>query len=84
MRIPATPGHFLLGPDRSGLFYLLLFIALIAAALFVDHAFDIHYSIIGSVASFLGFFTSFQSWKAAHEAPRNADQALAQMQDITR
>ena len=76
--------RFLLDPDRSGLFYLLLFIALIAAALFVDHAFDAHYGVIGSVASFLGLFTAFQSWKAAHEASRNADQALAQMQQITR
>ncbi|TGE20962.1 hypothetical protein [Hymenobacter metallicola] len=76
--------RFLLDPDRSGLFYLLLFIALIAAALFVDHAFDAHYSVIGSVASFLGLFTAFQSWKAAHEASRNADQALAQMQQVTR
>lgn len=76
--------RFLLDPDRSGLFYLLLFVALVAAALVVDHAFDAHYSVIGSVASFLGLFTAFQSWKAAHEASRNADQALAQMHAVTR
>lgn len=76
--------RFLLDPDRSGLFYLLLFITLVAAALFVDHAFDAHYGVIGSVASFLGLFTAFQSWKAAHEASRHADQALAQMQQVTR
>ncbi|HEX8330091.1 MAG TPA: hypothetical protein VF629_21325 [Hymenobacter sp.] len=76
--------RFLLDPDRSGLFYLLLFIALVTAALFVDHAFDAHYAVIGSVASFLGLFTAFQSWKAAHEASRNADQALNQMQQMTR
>jgi hypothetical protein len=83
-RIPAMLRRFLLDPDRSGPFYLLLFIALIAAALFVDHAFDAHYGVIGSVASFLGLFTAFQSWKAAHEASRHADQALAQMQQVTR
>ncbi len=75
--------RFLLDPDRSGFFYLLLFVALVAAALFVDHAVDAHYGVIGSVASFLGLFTAFQSWKSAHEASRNADQALAQMHAIT-
>jgi hypothetical protein len=80
MNKPRTP--FLLNPTQSGIFYLLLFLALIAAGLLLYELLNGHYSIIGSVASFLAFFVAFQSWKAADDGSRKTDEALAQMRDL--
>lgn len=73
---------FLLDPNKSSLFYLVLFLTLILLGLTTYEAVNGHYSIIGSVASFLGLFVAFQSWKAADDASRNTDQALTQMQQL--
>jgi hypothetical protein len=72
----------LLDPNKSSLFYLVLFLTLIVLGLTTYEAVNGHYSIIGSVASFLGLFVAFQSWKAADDASRNTDQALRQMQQL--
>lgn len=73
---------FLFDPNKSSLFYLVLFLALIVLGLTTYEAINGHYSIIGSVASFLGLFVAFQSWKAADDASRNTDQAITQMQQL--
>jgi uncharacterized protein YoxC len=74
---------FLFDPNKSSLFYLILFLSLMVIGLAASDAMSGHYSIIGSVASFLGLFVAFQSWKAADDASRNADKALHQMQQMT-
>jgi hypothetical protein len=73
---------FLFDPNKNSLFYLALFVALAMLGLTTYEAVNGHYSIIGSVASFLGLFVAFQSWKAADDASRNTDQALTQMQQL--
>lgn len=73
---------FLFDPAKNSLFYLALLVALIALGLNLYEALNGHYSIIGSVASFLGLFVAFQSWRAADEAARKTDEALRQMQQI--
>lgn len=75
-------GSFLFDPNKSSLFYLLLFLSLLILGLTASEAMSGHYSIIGSVASFLGLFVAFQSWKAADDASRNADEALNQMNQL--
>ncbi|TGE06142.1 hypothetical protein [Hymenobacter fodinae] len=73
---------FLFDPSKSSLFYLILFLTLIVVGLTGYDALNGHYSMIGSVASFLGLFVAFQSWKAADDASRKTDEALAQMQAL--
>lgn len=73
---------FLFDPAKNSLFYLALLVVLIALGLNLYQALNGHYSIIGSVASFLGLFVAFQSWRAADEASRKTDEALRQMQNI--
>ncbi|MBX0289236.1 hypothetical protein K3G63_02240 [Hymenobacter sp. HSC-4F20] len=73
---------FLFDPSKSSLFYLILFLALAVIGLTAYDAMNGHYSIVGSVASFLGLFVAFQSWKAADDASRKTDEALAQMQAL--
>ncbi|ALD20715.1 hypothetical protein [Hymenobacter sp. DG25A] len=73
---------FLFDPNKNSLFYLALFLALAAAGLTAYHSLSGHYSIVGSVASFLGLFVAFQSWKAADEASRKTDEALTQMHNL--
>lgn len=41
-----------------------------------------HYSIIGSVASFLAFFVAFQSWKAANDGSHKTDEAIRKIEEI--
>ncbi|MDF7811918.1 hypothetical protein [Hymenobacter sp. YC55] len=73
---------FLFDPNKSSLFYLILFLSLMVLGLTASEAMSGHYSIIGSVASFLGLFVAFQSWKAADDASRNADKALEEMHQL--
>lgn len=73
---------FLFDPTQSGIFYFLLFGALITLGLLAYEALNGHYSIIGSVASFLAFFVAFQSWKAADDASRKTDEAIRQIESI--
>lgn len=73
---------FLFNPSKSSLFYLILFLALIVIGLTASEALNGRYSIIGSVASFLGLFVAFQSWKSADDASRKTDEAMAQMQEL--
>ncbi|QJW89071.1 hypothetical protein HNV11_06550 [Spirosoma taeanense] len=73
---------FLFDPAKSGIFYFLLFSALITVGLSFYDSLNGHYSIIGSVASFLAFFVAFQSWKAASDASRKTDEAILQIQAI--
>ncbi len=75
------PG-FLLDPSKNSLFYLVLFMTFIVVGLTASEALSGRYSIIGSVASFLGLFVAFQSWKAADDASRNTDKALTQMHQL--
>ncbi|GGG55000.1 hypothetical protein [Hymenobacter glacieicola] len=70
---------FLFNPGKSSAFYLTLFLALSVLGLTAFDAVNGHYSIVGSVASFLGLFVAFHSWKAADNASRNTDEALKQM-----
>ncbi|WP_426491736.1 hypothetical protein [Hymenobacter sp. 102] len=74
---------FLFDPNKNSRFYLVLFLALAVLGLTAYDALNGHYSIIGSVASFLGLFVAFQSWKAADDASRNSDQAMQQMHRLT-
>ncbi|WP_219156700.1 hypothetical protein [Hymenobacter profundi] len=60
-----------------------LFLVLIGAGLAASNLLGSHYSIIGSVASFLALFVAFQSWKAADNASRKTDEALQKMQQIS-
>ncbi|MBC3786540.1 hypothetical protein [Spirosoma utsteinense] len=73
---------FLFNPTQSGIFYFLLFGGLIWLGLSLYEAVNGHYSIIGSVASFLAFFVAFQSWKAADDGSRKADEAIRQIENI--
>ncbi|MBD2716164.1 hypothetical protein KBK19_14065 [Microvirga sp. STR05] len=73
---------FLFDPNKNSLFYLALFVALALLGHTSYKALNGDYSIIGSVASFLGLFVAFQSWKAADEASRNSDQAMQQMHTL--
>ncbi len=73
---------FLFDPTQSGIFYFLLFGALITFGLLFFEALNGHYSVIGSVASFLAFFVAFQSWKAADDASRKTDEAIRQIENI--
>lgn len=75
---------FLFDPTQSGIFYVLLFSALIMLGLLSYEALNGHYSIIGSVASFLAFFVAFQSWKAADDTSRKTDEAIRQISSIAR
>jgi hypothetical protein len=74
---------FLFDPNKSSLFYLFLFLSLIGVGLTAVQALSNPYSIIGSVASFLGLFVAFQSWKAADDASRKTSEALTQMHQMT-
>ncbi|HEX9957402.1 MAG TPA: hypothetical protein VGA96_09095 [Fibrella sp.] len=73
---------FLLDPTKSGIFYIALFFSLIGVGLVLYDSLNGHYSIIGSVASFLAFFVAFQSWKAADDTSRKTDEALTQMHAV--
>ncbi len=73
---------FLLDPTKSGIFYTALFVSLIGVGLMLYDSLNGHYSIIGSVASFLAFFVAFQSWKAADDTSRKTDLALTQMHEV--
>ncbi|WP_152981464.1 hypothetical protein [Hymenobacter sp. AT01-02] len=73
---------FLFDPSKSSLFYLILFLALAVMGITAYDAMNGHYSVVGSVASFLGLFVAFQSWKAADDASRKTDEALSQMQAL--
>ncbi|GAB3295079.1 hypothetical protein GCM10027348_16430 [Hymenobacter tenuis] len=73
---------FLFDPSKSSLFYLILFLALVVIGLTTYEALNGHYSIIGSVSSFLALFVAFQSWKSADDASRKTDEAMKQMQDL--
>ncbi|GAB2940437.1 hypothetical protein GCM10027048_00950 [Hymenobacter coalescens] len=73
---------FFFDPTKSGLFYLALFLLLVGLGLSWMGDVGNHYSVVGSVASFLAFFVAFQSWRAANEASRNTDEALQQMHQV--
>ena len=73
---------FLFDPNKNSLFYLCLFLSLIGLGLTATQALSNPYSIIGSVASFLGLFVAFQSWKAADDASRKTSEALTQMHQL--
>jgi ElaB/YqjD/DUF883 family membrane-anchored ribosome-binding protein len=73
---------FLFDPNKSTLFYLVLFLTLAVVGLTTHDALSGEYSIVGSVASFLALFVAFQSWKAADDASRKTDQAMQQMQEL--
>jgi len=73
---------FFFDPNKSSLFYMALFLVLIGVGLAASKLLSPHYSIIGSVASFLALFVAFQSWKAADDASRKTDEALQQMQQL--
>ncbi|SHJ26712.1 hypothetical protein SAMN02745146_2682 [Hymenobacter daecheongensis DSM 21074] len=73
---------FLFDPNKSSLFYLVVFLMLSLLGIQLYQAVNGHYSIVGSVASFLGLFAAFQSWKAASEGARKTDEALHQMQQM--
>lgn len=78
----STRNSFLFNPTQSGIFYFLVFGVLIWLGLSLYEAVNGQYSIIGSVASFLAFFVAFQSWKAAHDGSRKADEAIRQIENI--
>jgi hypothetical protein len=78
----ASRKSFLFNPTQSGVFYFLVFGLLIWLGLSLYEALNGHYSIIGSVASFLAFFVAFQSWKAADDGSRKADEAIRQIENI--
>lgn len=82
MHLYAMRPSFLFDPNKSSLFYLILFLALSVMGLTAYDALNGHYSVVGSVASFLGLFVAFQSWKAADDASRKTDEALAQVQAL--
>jgi hypothetical protein len=74
---------FFFDPTKSTLFYMVLFLILIAAGLSLTNTLSQQYSIVGSVASFLAFFVAFQSWRAASEASRKTDETLAQLHQVS-
>ncbi|XWW44336.1 hypothetical protein JYG30_16360 [Fibrella sp. USSR17] len=78
----SSKNPFLLDPTKSGIFYITLFFSLIGIGLVLYDSLNGHYSIVGSVASFLAFFVAFQSWKAADDTSRKTDEALAQMHAV--
>ncbi|AYA36178.1 hypothetical protein D3Y59_03325 [Hymenobacter oligotrophus] len=73
---------FFFDPNKSRLFYLVLFVVLTVAGVVFARSLGVEYSIIGSVASFLGLFVAFQSWLAADAASRKTDETLVQMHQM--
>ncbi|GAB2786753.1 ABC-type multidrug transport system fused ATPase/permease subunit [Hymenobacter luteus] len=73
---------FLFDPNQSSVFYLVVFLTLSVLGLTAYDALNGHYSVVGSVASFLGLFVAFQSWKAADNASRKTDETLTKMQEL--
>ena len=80
--MPRHKSPFLLDPNKNSLFYLVLFVVLSLCGVQLYQSWGSHYSIVGSVASFLGLFAAFQSWKAADSGSKKTDEALHQMTEL--
>ena len=80
--MPRHKSPFLFDPNKNSLFYLVLFVVLSLCGVQLYQTWGSNYSIVGSVASFLGLFAAFQSWKAADSGSKKTDEALHQMTEL--
>ncbi len=80
--MPIHKRPLLFDPNKNSVFYLVLFVVLSLCGVQLYKTWGNDYSIVGSVASFLGLFAAFQSWKAADTGSKKTDEALHQMTDL--